>query len=131
MKQETFTELPKVFKTMISKVVVDGKEYKNIEEWYDSLNNKEGHYKVIFNMPNSNLLKVIVKERALSDTPFFKFNEFYNHNKPIPKTEMYGVKVEEKYNMIKMDLWDKDHKMHWDGWILKSNIVECKNVKSY
>ena len=83
MKQETFTELPKVFKTMISKVVVDGKEYKNIEEWYDSLNNKEGHYKVIFNMPNSNLLKVIVKERALSDTPFFKFNEFYNHNKPI------------------------------------------------
>lgn len=124
MKQETFTELPKSFKMLIEKVVVDGKEYKNIMEWYESLNNKEGEFTIFLNTKSSKFSKIVVKEQALKDTPFFKFNQFYNDNKPIPMTEMYGIKIEEKDNMIKMDLWDKDHKIHWVGWVLKNNIVQ-------
>lgn len=65
MKKETdntFTELPKVFTTMIERVTVDGKEYRNIMEWYNSLQNKEGDFiitlnnrkKVIFNPVKNN-----------------------------------------------------------------------------
>ena len=120
----TFTELTKILTTMVSKVVVDGKEYKNITEWYNSLDKKEGEYTILFNSSTSDFKKVIVKEQALSDTPFFKFNQIYNSNHPIPKTEMYGIKIEEKDKMVKMDLWDKDHKIHWVGWLLKSWILE-------
>lgn len=128
MKKETFTELPKVFKTMISKVIVDGKEYKNIVEWYNSLDNKEGEFNVLFNSITSKLVKIQVSESALKDSPFFKFNEIYNNNKPIPMTIMQGIKLEEEDNKVKMDLWDSEHKINWVGWILKSWILRVTNV---
>lgn len=124
MKQEAFTELPKVFSTMVSRVIVDGKEYKNITEWYNALDKKEGEYLILLNAKISDSKKVVVKEQALSDTPFFKFNSIYNNGNPIPKTEMYGMKIDERDKMVKMDLWDKDHKIHWVGWLLKSWFVE-------
>ena len=39
---------------------------------------------------------------------------------------MYGIKIEEKDKMVKMDLWDKDHKIHWVGWLLKNWFLEGK-----
>ena len=121
---DTFTELPKLFTTMIGKVVEDGKEYKNITEWYKSLQEKDGEHILLLNIRNTDSVKVVVKEQALSDTPFFKFNAIYNAGNPIPKTEMFGLKLEENDRMVKMDLWDKDHKVHWVGWLLKSWLVE-------
>lgn len=126
MKKEidnTFTELPKILKTMIGSVVVDGNEYKNISEWYEQIKPQVGNYSIIFNAEKNISKKVTVKEQALSDTPFFKFNELYNKNNPIPKTEMYGFVLEEDLKMCKMDLWDKEHKIHWVGWLLKSWIL--------
>lgn len=121
---DTFTELPKLFTTMIGKVVEDGKEYKNIVEWYNSLPEKDGEHIVLLNIRNTDSVKVVVKEQALSDTPFFKFNAIYNSGNPIPKTEMYGMKIDERDKMVKMDLWDKEQKIHWVGWLLKSWILE-------
>ena len=119
----TFIELPKIFSTMIGKVVVDGKSYKNIVEWYNSLPIKEGEFIVTFNLKDTLETKIVVKDLALSDTPFFKFNALYNNGNPIPKVEMYGIKIDEKDKMVKMDLWDKEHKIHWVGWLLKSWIL--------
>lgn len=121
-----FTELPKIFSMLIEKVVADNKEYSNINEWFNSLPKKEGNFTVILNPVKTEVTKIIVKEQALSDTPFFKFNKFYNNDKPIPMTEMYGIKIEEKDKMVKMDLWDKDHKIHWVGWLLKNWFLEGK-----
>lgn len=59
MKKETdntFTELPKVFTTMIERVTVDGKEYRNIMEWYNSLQNKEGDFVIILNNNKKKIL---------------------------------------------------------------------------
>ena len=122
----TFSELPKIFTTMVGKVVVDGVEYKNILDWYNTLKDKEGDFEVMFNVKTTTSGKVVVKEQALSDTPFFKFNAIHNGGVPIPFTEMYGVKLEEMDRMIKMDLWDKDRKVHWVGWLLKSWILESQ-----
>lgn len=59
-----FTELPKVFTTMIERVTVDGKEYKNIMEWYNSLQKKEGDFVIILNKRkfNFNPVKTESKE---------------------------------------------------------------------
>lgn len=118
----TFTEIPKTLLNLISSVRVDGVLYKNISEWVSNI--KEGENVLIINPIKQDTHKVVVKESALHDTPFFKFNSIYNANNPIPKTEMYGIKIEEKDKMVKMDLWDKDHKIHWVGWLLKSWILE-------
>ena len=71
MKQETFKELPKIFSMLIEKVVADNKEYSNINEWFNSLPKKEGNFTVILNPVKTEVTKIIVKEQALSDTPFF------------------------------------------------------------
>lgn len=118
----TFTEIPKTLLNLISNVMVDGVLYKNISEWLSNI--KEGENVLIINPIKQDAHKVVVKESALHDTPFFKFNSIYNAGNPIPKTEMYGIKIEEKDKMVKMDLWDKDHKIHWVGWLLKSWILE-------
>ena len=57
----------------------------------------EGEF-IIINPLSSTNRKVVVKEVALHDTPYFKFNELYNNNNPIPMVEMYGVLLEEKNN---------------------------------
>lgn len=118
----TFIEIPKTLLNLISSVMVDGVFYKNISEWVSNI--KEGENVLIINPIKQDSHKVVVKESALHDTPFFKFNSIYNAGNPIPKTEMYGIKIEEKDKMVKMDLWDKDHKIHWVGWILRSWILE-------
>ena len=118
----TFTEIPKTLLNLISSVMVDGVLYKNISEWVSNI--KDGENVLIINPIKQDSHKVIVKDLALHDTPFFKFNEIYNNNNPIPMVEMFGVTLEEKEKMIKMDLWDKDHKIHWVGWLLKSWILE-------
>lgn len=117
----TFTEIPKTLLNLVSCIMVNGKKYNNIKEW--SPNIEEGDNVIILNLPKENVKKVVVKESALQDTPFFKFNEIYNNNKPIPMTEMYGLALENREKMIKMDLWDKDHKIHWVGWLLRSWLI--------
>lgn len=118
----TFTEIPKTLLNLISNVMVDGVLYKNITEWSPYI--KEGENILILNPIKSEEIKVVVKDAALHDTPFFKFNEIHNENRPIPMKEMYGHVVEENSRMIKMDLWDKDHKIHWNGWLLRNWILE-------
>lgn len=117
----TFTEIPKTLLNLVSCIMVNGKKYNNIKEW--SSNIEEGDNVIILNLPKENVKKIVVKESALQDTPFFKFNEIYNNNKPIPMREMYGLILENREKMIKMDLWDKDHKIHWVGWLLRSWLI--------
>ena len=124
MQQETYTELPKVLLMLISKVAANGKIYSNIAEWYNSLPEKNGGFSIIINPESTKVIKIKVKDKALSDTPYFKFNELFNNGVPIPMTEMEGIQIEEKEKMVKMDLWDKEHKIHWIGWLLKSWILE-------
>lgn len=117
-----FTDIPKTLLNLISSVMVDGIVYKNLKDWCANI--VEGENIIIINPISSTNRKVIVKEVALHDTPYFKFNELYNNNNPIPMVEMYGVLLEEKDKTVKMDLWDKEHKVHWSGWLLKSWILE-------
>ena len=52
MKKEvdnTFTEIPKLLTNMTAGVIVNGKEYKNIAEWYNSLPNKNGNFIIVLN----------------------------------------------------------------------------------
>lgn len=52
MKKEvdnTFTEIPKLLTNMTAGVVVNGKEYKNIAEWYNTLPKKEGDFVITLN----------------------------------------------------------------------------------
>lgn len=117
-----FTDIPKTLLNLISSVMVDGIVYKNLKDWCANI--VEGENIIIINPISSTNRKVIVKEVALHDTPYFKFNELYNNNNPIPMVEMYGVLLEEKDKTVKMDLWDKEHKVHWSGWLLRSWILE-------
>lgn len=117
-----FCEIPKILLNLVSDVMVEGVLYKNIGEWVSNI--KEGENVLTINQIKSNSKKIVVKQCALKDTPYFKFNEIYNNNNPIPMKEMFGVTLEEKEKMIKMDLWDKDHKIHWVGWLLRSWILE-------
>ena len=76
MKQETFEQLPKVFTTMIERVIVDGVEYKNIMEWYNSLSTKEGDFTIILNnrkFNNFGFNKNNYKQK--SNNTFIKSNE--------------------------------------------------------
>jgi len=117
-----FTDIPKTLLNLISSVMVNGVVYKNLKDWCANI--VEGENIIIINPLSSTNRKVIVKEVALHDTPYFKFNELYNNNNPIPMVEMYGVLLEEKDKTVKMDLWDKEHKVHWSGWLLRSWILE-------
>lgn len=117
-----FTDIPKTLLNLISSVMVNGIVYKNLKDWCANI--VEGENIIIINPISSTNRKVIVKEVALHDTPYFKFNELYNNNNPIPMVEMYGVLLEEKDKTVKMDLWDKEHKVHWSGWLLRSWILE-------
>ena len=117
-----FTDIPKTLLNLISSVMVNGVVYKNLKDWCANI--VEGENIIIINPLSSINRKVIVKEVALHDTPYFKFNELYNNNNPIPMVEMYGVLLEEKDKTVKMDLWDKEHKVHWSGWLLRSWILE-------
>lgn len=117
-----FTEIPKTLLLMVSKILVDGQEYSNIKEWAKDL--KPGDYTLIINPLPSKIVRIKVKSNALHDSPFFQFHKQHNNNIPIPLTEMYGIKVDEKDKTVKMDLWDKEHKIHWVGWLLKSWILE-------
>ena len=117
-----FTDIPKTLLNLISSVMVNGVVYKNLKDWCANI--VEGENIIIINPISSTNRKVIVKEVALHDTPYFKFNELYNNNNPIPMVEMYGVLLEEKDKTVKMDLWDKEHKVHWSGWLLRSWILE-------
>lgn len=120
----TFTEMPKFLKTFIAPIMADGICYDNIESWWS--NSKQIGENIIILNPSeqSKSKKVIVSENALHDTEFFKFHKIHNGNVPIPMTEMYGVKVEERPNSVKMDLWDEHKRVHWIGWLLKSWILE-------
>lgn len=117
-----FNDIPKTLLNLISSVMVNGVVYKNLKDWCANI--VEGENIIIINPLSSTNRKVIVKEVALHDTPYFKFNELYNNNNPIPMVEMYGVLLEEKDKTVKMDLWDKEHKVHWSGWLLRSWILE-------
>ena len=60
MKKEvdnTFTEIPKLLTNMTAGVIVNGKEYKNIAEWYNSLPNKNGNFIIVLN-PSIKKIKV-------------------------------------------------------------------------
>lgn len=128
IKQEKLQELPKCFKYLLSKVRYENDIYSNIIDWYNSLQNKNGQFTIILNPIESKQLRIEVSNTALSDSPFFKFNHIYNNDNPIPEKEMFGIKIEEKDNMIKMDLWNKSRTKHWVGWILKSKILKQEEV---
>lgn len=127
-QMEKLEKLPKCFKYLLSKVYYDGQIYNNIITWYDSLKEKSGQFTVILNPKISNRIKITVARSAMVDSPFYSFNQIYNDNKPIPKEVMIGTKIDERDNMIKMDLWDESHKIHWSGWILKSKILKQEEV---
>lgn len=122
--KEKFEHLPKCFKYLLSKVYYNGKIYNNITSWYDSLDRKSGDFDLIINPIISKQIKITVSKGALEDSPFYPFNQIYNNNKPMPKETMLGNKIEDGGNMVKMDLWDENHKVHWIGWILKSKIIK-------
>ena len=115
--------LPKFFKTLTSRVQVNGVSYANVWEWFQTLT-KDGNYVVVFNPYVSKTVKIVVKASAQQDTPFFHFNAIYNNGQGIPLTEMIGCRVDERENMVKMDLWNEEHTVHWIGWILKSKILQ-------
>lgn len=121
-----FCEIPKILLNLISGVMVDGVLYKNIGEWAPNI--KEGENVLTINPIKSNSKKIVVKQCALKDTPYFKFNELFNQSRPIPMTEMYGVTIEDSDKMVKMDLWDKNKRVHWIGWVLKNWIVSEENI---
>lgn len=118
----TFTEIPKVLYNLVSSILFNDVLYNNLKDCSKYI--KDGENVLIINPVKQVNKKVVVKESALQDTPFFKFNELHNNNNPIPMTEMFGVVLEEKEKMIKMDLWDKEHKIHWIGWLLRSWIIQ-------
>ena len=123
---DTFNEIPKTLLLMVSKILVEGKEYANIKEW--SKNIKEGDNVITINPIITKVMKIVVKDSALQDTPFFQYHKINNNNIPIPFTEMYGIKIDEKEKSVKMDLWDKGHKIHWVGWLVKSWILEESQI---
>ena len=126
MKKEInniFTEIPKTLLLMVSKVSTnDGKEYNNIKEW--SKNIKPGENIITINPVTSKKYRIVVKPSALHDSPFFQYHRINNNNNPIPLTEMYGTYIDDRDKSVKMDLWSKDHKIHWVGWLVKSWIIE-------
>lgn len=129
MKKEidnTFNELPKTLLLMVSKVNSNGKEYQSISEWSKDI--KEGENILVINPCKVKKYRIVVKESALHDTPFFQYHRINNNNKPIPLTEMYGIQVSERDKSIKMDLWNKEHTIHWVGWLVRSWIVEREEL---
>ena len=122
----TFTEIPKILLNLISKVIVNDKEYNSIKEW--SIHARKGENILLLSPTFNTKLKIIVKESALHDSPFFQFHKQHNNNVPIPLTEMYGIKIDERDKTVKMDLWDKEHKIHWVGWLVKSWILEESKI---
>lgn len=125
MKKEInniFTEIPKTLLLMISKIMVDGKEYANIKEWSKEI--KIGENIITINPVSTHQIKIIVKDSALQDTPFFQYHKINNNNIPIPFREMYGVKIDEREKSVRMDLWNKEHTIHWCGWLLKNWIIK-------
>ena len=130
MKKEidnTFIELPRFLSTMIAPIQVKGKFYSSIKEW--DKDKVEGENIIIINPIKSDYYKIIVKESALQDTPFFQYHKLRNNNNPIPMTEMYGVKLEETEKSVKMKLESKDKKTHWTGWLVKNWIVHQEKLK--
>lgn len=124
MKKEidnTFTELPKFLFTFVAPIIANGKKYNNIKEW--DKDKMIGENIIIINPASVEKFKVIVKDSALQKNPFFPYHDNLNNGIPVPKTEMYGEKIQETDKSVKMDLWDKNHKIHWIGWILKSWII--------
>ena len=127
MKEEIiFTKIPKTLLNLYSKIMVDNVIYKNLKEW--SPQAKIGENILIINPIQEKKLRIIVKESALHDTPFFQYHKMKNNNIPIPLTEMEGIKLEETEKSVKMDLWDKEHKIHWVGWLVKSWIIEQEEI---
>lgn len=121
-----FNTLPPFLLTMVSKIRVNNKDYSNIKEWAPNI--EYGENIVIINPVQYDIVKIVVKDSATHDSPFFPFNKLHNNNKPIPLTTMYGKTIEEDDKMIKMDLWDKEHKVHWIGWLLKSWIIKQEKI---
>ena len=123
---QKFNTLPPFLLTMVSKIRVNNKDYSSIKEWAPKI--EYGENIIIINPIKYDFVKITVKESARHDSPFFQFNKLHNNNKPIPLTIMYGIPIEEDNKMIKMDLWDKEHKVHWIGWLLKSWIIKQEKI---
>lgn len=117
-----FEDLPLILKNLLGKVYCNGVYYSSLREWYST--NPKGENIVILNPISVRTYKIKVKDLAKKDSPFFRFNEIYNNNCPIPLNEMQGKLIDETDKMKKFDLWSEDHNVHWIGWIMKSWILE-------
>ena len=126
-KDSIFSSLPKFLTTFVGRVVADGVSYSCLSEWFNTLT-RNGTYCVVLNPVVSHQVHIHLKPAAQHDSEFFPFNKIYNNNIAVPSLEMIGTKLDERDNMVKMDLWDISHKYHWIGWILKSHILKEINV---
>ena len=121
-----FDSIPDILLTLDCPVLVDGVYYNNIREWYHG---QEGEFNIEYNVKSSKgVIRITVKEGMTKLLPGFGFHSVHNNNTPMPMNVMEGKILEDNGRMKKMDLWDKNHTVHWIGWVLKSMIIQEESI---
>lgn len=131
MKQ--FESIPDILLSLNCPVSVNGKKYNTIRDWYTG---QEGEFIITFNAVTDSIVKselkigqiqITVKE-GMTKLSGLGFHKVHNNNIPMPCNVMVGTVLSEDERKKKMDLWDKNHKIHWVGWVLKSMILKEEQV---